>query len=256
MENRGAGASRDKPMKDVGNPSLPENHGHINSSVHGCVLSFVAGFVDVVGFISLFGLFTAHVTGNFIMIGVELTGSSEGLATKLLALPAFVGAVATTRLLESRLAQRQLPAVALLLAVECVFLLLFVGAGLWVRGGVGLSAGSWWATLAGMLAVVAMGIQNALSRTALADLGPTTIMTGNTTQIVIDLVDLSSAGPEQAGAIHVRLRKMLPAVVGFAAGAVLGALAFAAISFWCVLLPVLLLAALCRQRWQARPVLA
>ncbi|MGT2493191.1 DUF1275 family protein [Cupriavidus basilensis] len=93
------------------------------------------------------------------------------------------------------------------------------------------------AALTGMLAVVAMGIQNALSRTALADLGPTTIMTGNTTQIVIDLVDLSSAGPEQAGAIHVRLRKMLPAVAGFAAGAVLGALAFAAVSFWCVLLP-------------------
>jgi uncharacterized membrane protein YoaK (UPF0700 family) len=101
-----------------------------------------------------------------------------------------------------------------------------------------------------------MGIQNALSRTALSDLGPTTIMTGNTTQIVIDLVDLSSAGPDQAGAIRARLRKMVPAVAGFAAGAVLGALAYAAISFWCVLLPVLLLAVLCRQRWPAKLAVA
>ncbi|RDK06789.1 YoaK family protein [Cupriavidus lacunae] len=242
-------------MKEVGRTSFPESHKPINNSVHGCVLSYVAGFVDVVGFISLFGLFTAHVTGNFIMIGVELTGSSEGLATKLLALPAFAGAVATTRLLESWLVQRRRPAVAVLLAIECVFLLLFVGTGLLATlARAGLSAGSSLATLAGMLAVVAMGIQNALSRTALADLGPTTIMTGNTTQIVIDLVDLLTAGPEQAGAIRARLRKMLPAVAGFAAGAVLGALAFAAISFWCVLLPVLMLAALCRQQWQAKPV--
>jgi hypothetical protein len=35
-------------------------------------LSFVGGFVDVVGFIALFGLFTAHVTGNFIMLGLEM----------------------------------------------------------------------------------------------------------------------------------------------------------------------------------------
>jgi uncharacterized membrane protein YoaK (UPF0700 family) len=234
----------------------PENQKHINGSLHGCVLSFVAGFVDVVGFIALFGLFTAHVTGNFIMIGVALAGNSAGLATKLLALPAFAAAVATTRVLESRLAQRQRPVVVVLLAIECVFLLLFVGAGLWARAGEGISAGSLPSMLAGMFAVVAMGIQNALSRTALADLGPTTIMTGNTTQIVIDLVDLPTAGPEQAGPIRARLRKMLPAVAGFAAGAILGALAYAAISFWCVLLPALLLAALCRQRWPAKLVVA
>ncbi|MEK7318161.1 MAG: YoaK family protein, partial [Pseudomonadota bacterium] len=177
-----------------------ENQKPIPTSMHGGVLSFVAGFVDVVGFIALFGLFTAHVTGNFIMIGVELTGNSDGLATKLLALPAFVVAVAATRVLESNFARRQRPVVALLLAIECLFLLLFIGTGLWAKAGAGLTANALPSTLAGMLAVVAMGIQNALSRTALADLGPTTIMTGNTTQVVIDLVDLTSASPEQTGA--------------------------------------------------------
>lgn len=239
-------------MKDVETTSRTRTQGHINGRVHCCVRSFVAGFVDVVGFIALFGLFTAHVTGNFIMIGVELTGNSEGLATKLLALPVFVVAVATSRHLESWLTRRQRPVEVLLLAIECVFLLLFMGAGLWAKATTGLSANSSLTTLAGMLAVVAMGIQNALSRTALADLGPTTIMTGNTTQIVIDLVDLSSAGLKQANAIRARLFKMLPAVVGFAVGAVLGALAFAVVSFWGVLLPTVLLAVLCRQRQQVR----
>jgi uncharacterized protein DUF1275 len=40
-------------------------------------LSFVGGFVDVVGFIALFGLFTAHVTGNFIMLGLEMVHATK-----------------------------------------------------------------------------------------------------------------------------------------------------------------------------------
>ncbi|MGO4327692.1 YoaK family protein [Cupriavidus sp. 2TAF22] len=227
--------------------------GDLAAGTRGCLLSFVAGYVDVVGFTALFGLFTAHVTGNFIMIGVELTGHSNGLMTKLLALPTFVVAVGATRLLERWLQGRQQPVVTVLIALECAFLLLFMGAGLEApHAGADAALG----TVAGLLAVTAMGIQNALSRTALADLGPTTIMTGNTTQIVIDMVDLAAATPEQKKAILARLRKMVPALAGFAAGAVLGALAFTAVSFWCVLLPVALLATLCCQPWQARLVRA
>ena len=42
------------------------------------LLAFTAGFVDTVGFIALFGLFTAHVTGNFVLIGAALVDSHEG----------------------------------------------------------------------------------------------------------------------------------------------------------------------------------
>ena len=40
------------------------------------VLSFIAGYVDTAVFIGLFGLFTAHVTGNFVLIGSELVHRS------------------------------------------------------------------------------------------------------------------------------------------------------------------------------------
>ena len=48
-------------------------------------LSFVGGFVDVVGFIALFGLFTAHVTGNFIMLGLEMVHATKLAIAKLMA---------------------------------------------------------------------------------------------------------------------------------------------------------------------------
>jgi uncharacterized membrane protein YoaK (UPF0700 family) len=217
--------------------------------LRGCTLSFVAGYVDVTGFAALFGLFTAHVTGNFIMIGIELASpASVGMLAKLLALPAFVVAVACTRVAETALVRRKRSPVPILCLAECLFLALFMAIGL--AAVPVTNPGAPFAIVAGLCAVVAMGVQNALSRTALAEMGPTTIMTGTTTQIVIDLVDLSGAAPEQAAAIKGRLRKMAPAMAGFAVGATLGALAYAALSFWSVLLPIGLLVAISVQVWR------
>ncbi|MFC4521112.1 YoaK family protein [Cupriavidus pinatubonensis] len=214
----------------------------------GCILAFIAGYVDVVGFVSLFGLFTAHVTGNFIMIGVDVTGNEAGLLAKLLALPAFVLAVAATRVAEVRLGKSGRSPVAPLLLTEAVLLLLFMAASLHAAPVTDPSAPA--ALVAGMLAVMAMGIQNALSRTSLLELGPTTIMTGNTTQIVIDLVDLPSASGPQREAIRRRLRKMGPALAAFALGAILGAVGYATLSVWCVLLPAVLLVAIGIPAWR------
>jgi uncharacterized membrane protein YoaK (UPF0700 family) len=36
------------------------------------LLSFNGGFVDTAGFMGLQGLFTAHVTGNFVTLGAAL----------------------------------------------------------------------------------------------------------------------------------------------------------------------------------------
>ena len=60
-------------------------------------LSFTAGYVDTLGFVALFGLFTAQITGNLVLIGVELTTPVNGVLIKFMAFLGFVLAVALTR---------------------------------------------------------------------------------------------------------------------------------------------------------------
>jgi uncharacterized membrane protein YoaK (UPF0700 family) len=121
--------------------------------------------------------------------------------------------------------------------MELVFLGLFLAAGVTARPLVDADAPL--AILAGMLAVVAMGVQNTASRTVFAVLSPTTVMTGNITQVVMDCVDYGvSTDGEARTSARVRLAKFGPPVVGFAAGAVVGALLFGLAGFWCLLLPI------------------
>lgn len=199
-------------------------------------LAFVAGYVDAVGFIALFGLFTAHVTGNFILIGAALTGSGVGLVGRLLALPVFVLAVALTRVIV--LAVGEEAVFRPLLLGQTALLGLFLALGLLAAPVVDPDAPL--AIAAGLCGVLAMGVQNAAGRLILTDLAPTTIMTGNTTQIVIDLVDRwrGAAGGNQAA--DLRLRKMGPAVLAFAGGAVAAAFGFAYFSFACLAVPIVL----------------
>jgi uncharacterized membrane protein YoaK (UPF0700 family) len=205
----------------------------------GPVLSFVAGFVDTVGFVALFGLFTAHVTGNFVVIGAAFADPGRSTLLKWLALPTFVLAVAASHAwLGGRLAAGR-PAVVPALGLEIALLAAFMLAGL---AHPPASAGDAAALLTGLLGVAAMAVQNAASRTVFKELVPTTVMTGNTTQIVIDAVDrLRGAG---SPALDARLRAMAPAVAAFAVGAMLGGLGIARVGFLCLGLPVLLLVGL------------
>jgi uncharacterized membrane protein YoaK (UPF0700 family) len=199
-------------------------------------LAFVAGFVDTCGFVALFFLFSAHVTGNFVVLGASLVLPHAGVVAKLLALPVFMLAVAGTRLylLHFKGTER---VERHLLVIELLFLGLFLAAGLAAAPIVAADAPM--AVLTGMLAVAAMGVQNAASRTVFASLSPTAVMTGNVTQVVLDCVDYCLSGNAELRAdARLRFTKFGPPVLGFAAGAVTGALTYRMAGFWCLLLPM------------------
>ena len=62
------------------------------------LLSFNGGYLDTAGYLALQGLFTAHITGNFVTIGAALVFGTSGVVAKLLALPVFCAVIIISRL--------------------------------------------------------------------------------------------------------------------------------------------------------------
>jgi len=87
-----------------------------------------------------------------------------------------------------------------------------------------------------------MGVQNAASRLVLTKHTPTTVMTGNVTQLVIDLVDVLRGAADDS--IRQRCHKFFWPIVTFGTGAISGALAYRQVLFLALLLPVAILLAL------------
>lgn len=213
-----------------------------NGTSAGTALAFVAGFVDAAAFIALTGLFTAHVTGNFVLIGAELVASSSGVLAKVLALPVFMGAVAVARILALVLERREADPLPWLLAVEAALLAGFGLSGTLFSPLVAPDGAP--ALIVGMLAVAAMGVQNAIGRVSLGHLAPTTVMTVSVSQAVIDTTDLVLKTSANAAATRARLLRVLPAIVTFAVGALCGAFGIAHLAFGCIALPIMVLTGL------------
>src|SRR5215468_4654810 len=85
-----------------------------------------AGYADTSGFLALKGLFTSHVTGNFVTLGASLVFGMSGTLTKTLALPVFCVVVFLSRLLAFRLEAARRPVFRNLLRLQVA--LLFVAA--------------------------------------------------------------------------------------------------------------------------------
>src|SRR3984957_1401356 len=115
------------------------------------LLSLNAGFVDTAGFLALQGLFTAHVTGNFVTLGASLVLGTSGAVAKLLALPVFCLVVILTRLLSSALLSINRPALKIILGLKVV--LLVAGAVMAIRLGPFTNGDVWQAVVTGMVLV-------------------------------------------------------------------------------------------------------
>jgi uncharacterized membrane protein YoaK (UPF0700 family) len=201
------------------------------------LLSFNGGFVDTAGFVGLQGLFTAHVTGNFVTLAATLVSGPHGVIAKLLALPEFIAVVAVARVGGAALAARNMPALRTLLVAKVVFLLAFFI--LAVALGPFPDSDAPAALLTGFAGVSGMAIQNAVQRVHFASIPPTTLMTGNTTQAVLDAVDLlRGVEPTHAEAICARIGPTLRSIIWFAAGCAVSAVLYYWVGFWSLAVPV------------------
>jgi len=206
------------------------------------LLAFLSGFVDTAAFIHMSGLFVAHVTGNFVLLGAALaTGGAIGEkgphVLQLAALPIFFTAAMLTGALSARLSAGRGLAVILWSAS----LLMAVVAG----ASAGLGTGPWDAAGAVVL-IAAMGMLNAAHRLNPAMGPPFALMTGNVSALAIRAAQvLRLAPPAPANGTEA---KMLRAVAGFALGCACGAAGEVWLGLAAVGIPAVLLMA--RLAWR------
>jgi len=206
--------------------------------LQGVGMGFLAGYVDTLGFIALFGLFTAHVTGNFVLIAVAMADPAQTPSLlKLLAFPAFILGVAAARLLVANCERRGASAVKPSYVLQLVLLIGFLVCGMLAEP-VGRNVGAL-AMAAGLLGAAAMGAHSAASKLLLTHLAPTSMMTGNVTQLVIDATDWLRGAAD--GATKARCGKFFWPVVAFALGCAAAAFAFLAFGFIALVVPVAIL---------------
>lgn len=92
------------------------------------VLASIAGSADVIGFLGLNGLFTAHVTGNLVILAAHIVAGSKAPLPWLLSVPVFIVALALTQLLAASLKGAPIAPLPVLLLLQfycCAFSSLF-----------------------------------------------------------------------------------------------------------------------------------
>jgi uncharacterized membrane protein YoaK (UPF0700 family) len=200
------------------------------------VPSVTAGCTDVIGFLVLNGLFTAHITGNLVILAAHIGGGGEAQFAPMLSVPVFIVMVGLSGLLAGGLESIGLASLRPLLLLQ--FLLLAGFLVLCVAADPRIYPNATNAILAGLLGVSAMAVQNALVQISLKGAPSTAVMTSNVTRFAIDVGEVLLGGdPADVAKTRSRAARTLPPIVGFTAGCGLGAACEAAAGTWSLALP-------------------
>jgi uncharacterized membrane protein YoaK (UPF0700 family) len=201
------------------------------------VLSTTAGAVDVIGFLAL-GVFSAHITGNLVILAAHYLSGRFGEIGPILSVPIFMLVLTIVTLafvtVPTRIARRAL--LVLQTALIAAFLGFGVGLGPFSNPDAGM------AVFVGMLGVAAMAVQNAVVRLALHGSPSTAVMTTNTAQFAVDVGTLIRGRNRQTDLSQVRRRAhlTLASVLGFIVGLVFGAILQIHFGLWSLTFPVVL----------------
>jgi uncharacterized membrane protein YoaK (UPF0700 family) len=180
------------------------------------LLAFTAGFTDASTFIGANRLFSAHITGNFIVLAYDLVhGATRNEWAKLLAFPVFFVSIMVAGKIDSRSHSSHK-----LLFIEGTLLILAGLAALACR--IWIYRPEWTTVFISTIVVIAMAFQNAFNRLYVSNIyGPTTVMTGNVTAAALDIVKVLGARPHDPEKL-VMLQHNLMLIVVFLLGCLVG----------------------------------
>jgi uncharacterized membrane protein YoaK (UPF0700 family) len=203
------------------------------------LLGSIAGSTDTIGFLAFGGLFTAHITGNFIVLATHLVSHREASLAAILSLPVFIAVLFLTRWLVARLDALDIGSLQPLLLVEFLLLAGFLATRVAIGAAIDMKAPT--AIFAGMLGVAAMAVQNAVGQLSLGA-PSTTAMTANVVRFALDLGEIFAAhGHDNHKWWRSRMLQGGP-LAGFIIGCGLGAAWEAEFDRWSLALPVVLAA--------------
>jgi uncharacterized membrane protein YoaK (UPF0700 family) len=203
------------------------------------VLSVIAGASEIIGVLGFDGLFTAHITGNLVMLAARIVVGNPAPASYILSVPVFMLVLLLAGVMARAIERTGRSCLQPLLLLQLLALLAFLP--------LGITAGPWQnsaavlAITAGMCAVAAMAAQNALVQIALKHAPTTAVITTNTTRLILDLT-VVLVGGDAADVAKAKGRDLqnLPVIIGFGIGCALGAAGEAAVGLWSIMLPTVL----------------
>jgi uncharacterized membrane protein YoaK (UPF0700 family) len=207
-------------------------------------LALVGGIVDAVGYITLLGVFIAHMSGNSAAMGAHFgQGKTAAALARAAPIPLFVFGVAAGAVVIELLARRGVRSTAaVVLGVEAVLLLavMLLGDSRLPHGVVAAQKG-WTFYALIVLAATAMGLQTSALRRLAGKTVRTTFVTGMLTHLGEEAAKFAlpstraSASPSRLG--------LLASIWGcYAAGAVLGGWAHDEWSLHALVFPLVVLA--------------
>lgn len=208
----------------------------------GFFMAAIAGFSDVFGFIALDRLFTAHITGNIVIIISYLIYGTIGIIPKLLAIPLFIlfAAIISTIIEHHSHTKR---ALLLWISLEILFFVLLLLIGRTMIPEIEIT--SWAYTMIAMLPICAMAIHNTLLRTYMSTIPPCTVMTGNLTQFIIDLTALCfNKVPEKSTLrenLLLSIKSFGNVLCGFVVGGLLSTFGYIFLGFYSLIFIIFLL---------------
>jgi uncharacterized membrane protein YoaK (UPF0700 family) len=201
------------------------------------LLALSAGAVDAVGFLLLFGVFTAHLSGDTTHLAVDVGGGDFGhdaLARVAVLVVFVVGVVVGVAFMASNVTRRR---AVLGVEVACLVALTVTGAA--TIHSSALANGSAVFYVLVVLAAVSMGLQTAFLRRESGASVHTTFITGMLTALAEDTVawhrDHSDTAARQRVVIHGGIW------VGYLLGGIVGAALAIQWDFWALVLPIVLL---------------
>ncbi|EWY36983.1 hypothetical protein N825_21990 [Skermanella stibiiresistens SB22] len=204
------------------------------------ILAWISGFVDAVGYVLLDHIFTANMTGNTVLLGIDLAEGNWTEATRhaatipLFILGAFIGATLLDGLLRTRFGR------GIIFGLETIMIGGFWLIGWWYAED---PTGGWRYHVMLALLTVSMGMHTVVLPRVAGKVVRTTFVTGTLTSLAEEAATGLAGRSRDASAAQHRI--VLAATwTAYLLGALAGGVAVRATGFTSVIFPVTLLAAL------------